>query len=229
MTDKQDGASRERRAVSRETRIPEGTPPVPESASAVFGQRVAVAGLYVELLAGPGIEWGLIGPRETPRLWDRHVLNSAVVRELIEPGARVADAGSGAGLPGIPLAIARPDIHMTLIEPMARRTAFLEMARDQLALANVAVVRGRAEDYQVDSCDAVTARAVAPMEKLAQWTLPMLRHGGRLLALKGASVENELPTAVRALRSLGAVSWTIEEVGVGVVDPPTRVAVVVRG
>lgn len=193
----------------------------------MFGDRLAVAAAYADLLAGPGTERGLIGPRELPRLWDRHILNCAVLEQLIGLGESVVDIGSGAGLPGIPLAIARPDLHITLVEPMQRRVDFLHEALARLDLPTVHVERARASDVVPNArFDVVTARAVAKLDKLASWSRPLVRSGGRLLALKGASVDDELQAVVRALRKSGATSWTVEKVGEGVVDPATVVAVV---
>lgn len=161
---------------------------VPEAARTVFGERVELAERFAELLQEHGIRRGLIGPRELDRLWERHLLNSAVIAELLPPQSRVVDVGSGAGLPGIPLAIARPDLTLTLLEPMARRVTWLQEVITELALT-VEVVRGRAEEGPVRERladqDVVTARAVAPMERLAKWSLPLLRQDGLLLAMKG--------------------------------------------
>ena len=202
----------------------------PQAARALFGEDLERAAAFVDLLAGPGIERGLIGPRESPRLWDRHVLNSAVLAELIPEGAVVADVGSGAGLPGVPLAIARPDLEIVLIEPMMRRTEFLAEVVEELSLQRVTIRRARAEDLDArERFDVVTARAVAPLTRLAKWTLPLLRPGGRLLALKGRTVSEELAESAASLARMGAVSWTVEDVGHELVDPPARVAVVERG
>lgn len=163
------------------------TLPVPEAAAEVFGERLARAVEYVAALATIGVERGLIGPRETGRLWGRHILNSAVLGELLEAGERVIDVGSGAGLPGIPLGIARPDVGIVLVEPMLRRTEFLREMIEQLGLTNVSVVRGRAEEpaviAEVGGADAVTSRAVAALDKIARWSLPLTRIGGRMLAI----------------------------------------------
>ena len=161
-------------------------PAPPESASTIFGDAMPAAVQFTELLAAVGIERGLIGPREVDRLWDRHLLNSAVVGERIPSGMRVIDIGSGAGLPGVPLCLARPDLGVTLLEPMARRVAWLEEVVQTLRLS-VTVVRGRAEEpgikRQLAGADFVVARAVAPLDKLWGWTVPLLRQGGRLVAL----------------------------------------------
>lgn len=223
MTRGEDGALDAQRAVSRETSTP-------EVVRSIFGDRTPMAQAYVDRLAGAGIERGLIGPREAPRLWERHVLNCAVVADLIGPGMRVADVGSGAGLPGIVLAIARPDLDIVLIEPLLRRSDFLRETIELLALDRVSVLRSRAEDVRVEvPFDVVTARAVASMEQLAGWTLPLLRPQGRLLALKGTSVRDELDAAAVSLARMGAASWTVEEVGAQFLSQPTLVAVVERG
>ena len=224
MSSRADGAPDHRRAVSRETAPPEA----PAEAAEFFGDRLGLAQAYVARLAGAGIERGLLGPREVPRLWERHVLNCAVVADLIRDGERVADVGSGAGLPGVALALARPDLQITLIEPLLRRATFLHETVDELGLSSVTVQRARAEEIRGGGYDVVTARAVAPLEKLAGWTLPLLRPGGRLLALKGASIADELAASAASLTRSGASSWRVEEAGSGIVDPPTLVAVVLR-
>ena len=170
-------------------------PPAPAGAVEVFGGNAVLAERYAGWLAGPGLERGLMGPHERPRLWDRHVLNSAAAAQEIEEGARVVDIGSGAGLPGIPLALARPDLRVTLVEPLLRRVTFLEEVVADLGL-EVEVVRGRAEEKPViaraGGADVVTSRAVAPLAKLARWSAPLLRPGGRMVALKGASAADEV-------------------------------------
>jgi 16S rRNA (guanine527-N7)-methyltransferase len=197
-------------------------PPVPDAARVVFGPAVDRAAAYVRMLATDGTVRGLIGPREVPRLWDRHLLNSTALAPLVPDGAKVIDVGSGAGLPGIPLALARPDLRIILLEPLARRVAFLEEAVRALALDNVTVVRGRAEEGPVRrryyGNDVATARAVAPLDKLAGWCLPLVRPGGRLLALKGSSAAEEV-------RAAGLPDTEVVEVG----DPPATVVVVTRG
>lgn len=207
-----------------------GLPLPPRVAATVFRERLPLAERYAAWLAGPGIERGLIGPRERARLWERHVLNCAVVHPVLPDGAAVADVGSGAGLPGVVLAIVRPDLHVTLIEPLLRRSNFLGEVIADLGLQNVVIVRARAEELAGRlAVDVVTARAVASLETLARWTLPLLSPGGRLLALKGESVVEEVANASGALMRMGAVSCTIRDFGHGIVDPPTRVAVVEVG
>jgi 16S rRNA (guanine527-N7)-methyltransferase len=201
-------------------------PVAPPEAATVFGPALDQARAYVRLLATDGTVRGLIGPREVPRLWDRHLLNSAAVAALVPPDARVVDVGSGAGLPGIPLALVRPELRITLLEPLARRVAFLTECVDRLGLEHVTVVRGRAEEGPVrrslGGADVVTARAVAPLDRLAGWCLPLLRAGGQLLALKGSTAAEEL-AAVRPLA--GAADAVVTEAG----DPPATVVVVTRG
>jgi 16S rRNA (guanine527-N7)-methyltransferase len=198
----------------------------PPEALAIFGSAVDAAAEYARLLATEGTVRGLIGPREVPRLWERHLLNSAAIASLVPAGVRVVDVGSGAGLPGIPLALARPDLTVTLLEPLARRVAFLTECVDRLGLERVTVVRGRAEEGPVrrdlGGADVVTARAVAPLDKLAGWCLPLLRPGGLLLAMKGSTAAEELAAA----GSLpGAADAVVTQVG----DPPATVIVVTRG
>lgn len=191
---------------------------------------------YAELLATAGVERGLIGPREVPRLWDRHLLNCAVAVPLVPEGADVIDVGSGAGLPGIVWAIVRPDITVTCLEPLQRRATFLEEVVGELDLTGrVQVVRARAEDIvrgrgPVTSLRArvVTARAVAPMERLAGWTVPLVQPGGELLALKGRSAAEEVEASRSVLERLGIVEVDIVECGEGVVDPVTTVVRAVK-
>lgn len=211
-------------SVSRET------PPAPDAARGVFADRFGLAQAYVGWLADAGTVRGLIGPREVPRLWERHVLNCAVVAEALPPvGAahRVADIGSGAGLPGLVLAIVRPDLEFTLIEPLLRRTTFLSEVVADLGLDNVLVHRGRAEDFAVaaggDPFDVVTSRAVAPLERLGAWSLPLVRVGGTFLPMKGASAGEELDAARPSLRALGADDGELLTVGQGVVQEPVTV------
>lgn len=203
----------------------------PATAAAVFGDRLDIARRYCVALAGSGVERGLIGPREVPRLWDRHILNCAVIGELIPEGASVVDIGSGAGLPGIPLAIARPDLRITLVEPLLRRTVFLSEFIESVGL-DITVVRGRAEQSGVlkeaGGADVVTSRAVAPLAKLAQWSLPLLRDHGRMLALKGVSAVEELERDGDALARAGAGNAEVLQCGVGVASTPTLVISAVR-
>jgi 16S rRNA (guanine527-N7)-methyltransferase len=178
----------------------------------VFGDRLPLAERYVDMLATAGVERGLIGPREVPRLWERHVLNCAVVVPRVPTGATVADVGSGAGLPGLVWAIARPDLEVTLIEPLLRRTVFLEEAVDALGLDRVRVLRARADDVD-ERFDVVTARAVAPLEKLGAWCLPLVRPGGVLLALKGRTAEEEVASSRVSLHKMGATDIVVSSHG----------------
>ncbi|KUN10343.1 16S rRNA (guanine(527)-N(7))-methyltransferase RsmG [Streptomyces yokosukanensis] len=200
-------------------------PPAPEQAREVFGDRFADAVRYAELLAEAGVQRGLIGPREVPRLWERHLLNCAVLSEAVPEGVTVCDVGSGAGLPGIPLALVRGDLNITLLEPLLRRTNFLTEVVELLGLDHVTVVRGRAEEVlgTLSPVHVVTARAVAPLDRLAAWGIPLLRPYGEMLALKGDTAEEELKAAATALSKLGAVETSILHVGEGVVDPLSTV------
>ncbi|MBO4159462.1 16S rRNA (guanine(527)-N(7))-methyltransferase RsmG [Micromonospora sp. MMS20-R2-23] len=234
---------------------PGGTPPGPPSehsapsaqeatlpaelaaaATALFGDRLDLAAGYAELLATDGVVRGLIGPREAPRIWDRHLLNCAAVAERIPEGASVIDVGSGAGLPGLVLAIARPDLNVVLVEPLARRTSFLVETVERLGLARmVRVFRGRADEAATGAsgvgpftADVVTARAVAPLDRLATWSLPLVVRGGRLLALKGSSALDEIAEHAGAVAKLGGGEPTVQLCGTGLLDPPTTVVEIVR-
>ena len=213
--------------VSRET------PPVPESARGVFGSHLPQATSYAELLVSEATVRGLIGPREVPRIWDRHLLNCAVLGDLVPEGATVCDVGSGAGLPGIPLAIRRPDLGVKLLEPLARRCRFLELAVHKVNLSNVSVHRGRAEDVVGEAgfemgFDVVTSRAVAPLERLAGWSLPLARPGGLVLAIKGASAAEELERSAGVIRRCGGTEAHLETVGEPWVRPPVTVVSIRR-
>ncbi|TDL44538.1 16S rRNA (guanine(527)-N(7))-methyltransferase RsmG [Kocuria rosea] len=205
-------------------------PPVPDererrAAERLFGERLPLAERYVAHLASSGIVRGLIGPREVPRLWSRHVLNCAVVEELIATGARVADVGSGAGLPGLCLALARPDLRITLIEPLERRVQWLDEVVADLGLTNVRVLRSRAEQArdEVGEVDVVTARAVSALVGLVDITLPLLRGTGELLALKGRSAADEVRKAQKKLDRIGARSTEIVPAGASLLEEPTTV------
>ena len=177
----------------------------PASAVAIFADRVELARRYVRALATDGVVRGLIGPREPARLWSRHVLNSAAVAQLIGEGATVVDIGSGAGLPGIPLAIARADLSVTLVEPLERRVRFLLEIIEALQLTSCRVIRGRAEDVLADAggADVVTSRAVAPLHRLVGWSAPLIRNDGLLLAMKGTSAQEELDRDRAAVTAAG--------------------------
>ncbi|WP_030543682.1 16S rRNA (guanine(527)-N(7))-methyltransferase RsmG [Streptomyces albus] len=200
-------------------------PPAPHTAETVFGEHLPEAVRYAELLADAGVRRGLIGPREVPRLWERHLLNCAVLSEAVPEGVTVCDVGSGAGLPGIPLALVRPDLRITLLEPLLRRTTFLQEVVELLGLDHVTVVRGRAEEVlgSLPPVHVVTARAVAPLDRLAGWGVPLLRPYGEMLALKGDTAEEELKGARAALSKLGVVRTSILHVGEGVVEPLSTV------
>ncbi len=204
------GASRP--DVSRET--------PPSHAAGVFASRLPLAEEYAHILATDGVVKGLIGPREVPRIWDRHIMNSAVVVPRVPAGASVADIGTGAGLPGLVWAIARPDIHVTLVEPLLRRTRFLDEAVVDLGLDNVTVLRARAEDVH-ETYDVVTARAVAALDKLGRWCLPLVKKGGVLLALKGRTAQDEVTAATATLHRLGATTIVVTTYENG--DVPTTV------
>lgn len=161
----------------------------------IFGDRFEAISLYVDILASRGIDWGLLGPREADRLWERHVLNSVALAPLVPTGASLVDVGSGAGLPGIPLAVLRPDLQVTLLEPLLRRFNFLNLAIAELGLTErVTVVRGRAEDHG-EQYGVVTSRALAPLPRLLGWCLPLVARDGRLVALKGSSAADEVAAA----------------------------------
>jgi 16S rRNA (guanine527-N7)-methyltransferase len=198
---------------------------VPAGAAAVFGAELDRAVAYAEILATRGVAWGVIGPREVPRLWDRHLMNCAVLAELVDSRYdTLADIGSGAGLPGVVLALLLPGVRVTLIEPLERRARFLTECVDELKLTNASVLRGRAEDVagQV-AADVVTARAVAPLERLAPLAVGVARKHGMILAIKGSGAAEELEQARPVLRRIGARSAEVLRVGHGKVSPATTV------
>ncbi|WP_375482844.1 16S rRNA (guanine(527)-N(7))-methyltransferase RsmG [uncultured Mycobacterium sp.] len=204
----------------------------PAAAAEIFGPRLEVAERYAELLAGAAVQRGLVGPHEAERVWDRHILNGAAVAELLDPGDRVVDIGSGAGLPGIPLAIARVDLRVVLVEPMLRRSQFLQSVVSELGLP-VDVIRGRAEEQAVldrfGGCmDAAVSRAVAALDKLTRWSLPLLRPGGRVLAIKGESAREEVNRHRRVMTSLGATDVRVVTCGANYLDPPATVVIARR-
>jgi 16S rRNA (guanine527-N7)-methyltransferase len=211
-------------------------PPPPEAARAVFGTALPLVQQYVLRLATDGVTRGLIGPREVPRLWERHVLNSAAVAEAVPDGARVVDIGSGAGLPGIPLGLARPDVALTLVEPMSRRVEFLDQVVAELAPDRDRpwrVVRGRAEERSVVSAvgpvDVVTARAVAPLPRLVGWCRGLLRPGTQLVALVGSRALEELPDLIPELEAAGMRNVHPRAVGTSLGEAATTVVVMTRG
>ncbi|HET8926291.1 MAG TPA: 16S rRNA (guanine(527)-N(7))-methyltransferase RsmG [Microbacterium sp.] len=194
----------------------------PDAAAAVFGERLDVARAFAAALADEGERRGLIGPLELPRLWSRHILNSAIIAPLFQ--GRVGDIGSGAGLPGLVLAIARPDVEFLLIEPMERRVVWLNEQVSALGLENVSVARARAEEWEGrGSLDAATARAVSALRTLIPLTAPLVRDGGELVLLKGANAPAEIDAAAKQIRRFGLTNVRVEVVGEGVLDDPTRV------
>ncbi len=209
--------------------VPRGTtpPPPPPEAAVVFGDRLGAAAAYAAWLAGPGTERGLLGPREVDRLWERHLLNCAVVGEAVPNGVTVADLGSGAGLPGIPLALARPDLVVTLVEPLLRRATFLSEVVAALGLTRVEVVRSRAEELHGRRTFAVvTSRAVAPLERLLGWSVPLVAPSGCVVAMKGASAADEVAAVTSVaglLRRLGVQAPEVLQVGATVLSEPATV------
>ena len=220
------------RGPAGERRAPTDIPPVDEAAAAIFGARLDIAQRYAELLAGVGVERGLLGPREVDRLWERHLLNCAVVGELLGPGDKVIDVGSGAGLPGIPLAIARPDLEITLLEPLLRRSEFLGEAVAERGLA-IEVVRGRAEEpwirEQFGARDVAVSRAVAPLDKLTKWSMPLLRADGRMIAIKGERAPDEVEAYRRVMAASHAVDVRVVTCGAPYLRPPATVVLARRG
>jgi 16S rRNA (guanine527-N7)-methyltransferase len=199
------------------------TPEVePAIAAAVFGDGLAQARAYAQLLIRDGDILGLLGPREMPKLWSRHILNSAVVAELVNPGETVADVGSGAGLPGIPMAIAQPQAHFTLIEPMERRSDWLLETVEALGLTNVSIKRARAEEVG-DVFDVVTARAVSALPKLLRLCVPLTRDGGRILALKGSKAAEEINDSRNLMKKLKIENFEIVQTGAQILTEPTTV------
>jgi 16S rRNA (guanine527-N7)-methyltransferase len=201
----------------------------PAEAGLVFGDALGMARRYAELLATDGVTRGLIGPREKERLWERHLLNCAVVAELLPERGSLVDIGSGAGLPGVVLAMLRPSLEVTLLEPLLRRSVFLEECVAELGLANITVLRARAEEKAAAriQADVATARAVAPLDRLAGWAAPLLRPGGQLIAIKGQSAADELAAARPVLSRLGVRSAEVLQAGHGRVVSATTVIRVV--
>ena len=194
----------------------------PAAAELIFGDQIGKARLYFEALVRDGDLLGLLGPREMPKLWTRHILNSAVVAELVGPGQTVADVGSGAGLPGIPMALVQPQAQFTLIEPMERRSDWLKAIVQDLGLSNVRVHRARAEEV-VEVFDVVTARAVSALPNLLRMCVPMTRHGGEVIALKGSKAADEIQEAKKLQKKLGIASFEIVRVGGEFLTDPTLV------
>lgn len=206
-------------------------PAAPAAAATVFGDRLALAERFAATLADTGVSHGLVGPREVPRLWDRHVLNCAVAHHAFPEGAHVIDVGSGAGLPGLALAVVRPDLHIHLVEPMLRRTTWLSATVESLGLGNCTVHRGRAEEFHGTlRAPFATARAVARIDKLARWTFPLLEEDGVLVALKGEQAAQELEEERATLTRLGMVDAAIRTYGEGILEVPTvTMELTVRG
>ncbi len=207
-----------------------GDAKLPSVIESLFGENADRAYRYHTWLAEEATVRGLIGPRETPKLWDRHIINSAVVGEAIGKGLEVADIGSGAGLPGIPLALARPDLKVILVEPLLRRTTFLNEVVADLDLDNVKVVRGRAEEKavraEVGQVDVVTSRAVAPLGKLAGWSLPLVKSGGAMVALKGGTAQEEIDRDAKLIAKAKGLNPRVVEVGGSVLGTPTYAVII---
>jgi 16S rRNA (guanine527-N7)-methyltransferase len=195
----------------------------PESAKAIFGPQIDQARAFAQMLANDSDDLGLLGPRELDKLWSRHILNSAVVAETVKTGDLVADVGSGAGLPGIPMAIALPEAEFVLIEPMERRSKWMLEVIEELGLTNVQVRRARAEEVLDLKFDIVTARAVAALDKLLRMCVPLLKPGGSLIALKGSKAAEEIEVAKRLQKKLGIVSSEIQICGEKFLAEPTSV------
>lgn len=205
---------------------PQDTPPLPSAPESVRGvcasDRLPLLEQYAALLATDAVVRGLIGPREVPRIWDRHIANSAILATVIPEGATVCDVGTGAGLPGMVVAIARPDLTVTLVEPLLRRTTFLDEVVEALGLENVEVVRGRADAlHGTRTFDLVTSRAVAPLERLLEWSMPLVAPAGELLALKGSSVGEEIEAAQAVLEKYRCDDPVVIELGGEVLESPT--------
>jgi len=204
----------------------------PGAAAEVFGDSLKIAQRYADILAGAGLERGLLGPHEVDRLWERHLLNSAAIAELLAPGERIVDIGSGAGLPGVPLAIARPDLQIVLLEPLLRRSEFLTEVVTELGLP-VEVVRGRAEEPwvrdQIGGRDVAVSRAVAALDKLTRWSMPLLRAEGRMLAIKGERAADEVQEHRRVMAASGAIDVRVVTCGANYLLPPATVVLARRG
>jgi 16S rRNA (guanine527-N7)-methyltransferase len=203
-----------------------------DAAPAIFGTRLELAQRYAEILASTAVERGLLGPHEVDRIWDRHLLNCAAITELLGEGDRVVDIGSGAGLPGLPLAIARPDLRVVLLEPLLRRSDFLREVVTELGLS-VEVVRGRAEERsareQVGETDVAVSRAVASLDKLTKWSMPLLRPDGQMIAIKGERAHDEVEQHGRVMAAAGAVGVKVVTCGANYLRPPSTVVVARRG
>lgn len=221
----------DRAAAPNEVADSVGPGPPSGAAREIFGHRMETATRYAEILATTGVERGLLGPREVDRVWERHLLNSAAIAELLGRGERLVDIGSGAGLPGIPLAIARPDLQVALLEPLLRRSEFLKEVVTELGLA-VEVVRGRAEEPGIrkrfGDRDVAVSRAVAALDKLTKWSMPLLRPGGRMIAIKGERAPDEVEEHRRGMAALDAVDVRVVTCGASYLRPPATVVVAQR-
>ncbi len=196
----------------------------PKEAQEVYGEHIGQARQYFDLLVRDGDLLGLIGPREMPKLWSRHILNSAVVADLVEDGQLVADVGSGAGFPGIPMAILRPKVKFVLIEPMERRANWLaDVVVPTLGLENVKVLRGRAEEAPLRNYDVTTARAVSALPKLLRMLVPLTAPGGQVLAMKGSKAQDEIEESRSLAKKLKLDSFEIVTVGENLLVDPTTV------
>lgn len=204
--------------------VPELTAEEREVAVQLFGERISLAERFVEHLCTTGITHGLLGPREVPRMWSRHVLNCAVLGPELPAGATVADIGSGAGLPGVALALARPDVEFTLIEPMERRVDWLDDVVKDLGLQNVQVIRARAEEVQDEvMADVVTARAVSALRKLIPLTVPLLDDDGELMFFKGRSAPEEIDSAAKTVKRFRLQPPTVQLFGEDLLEEPTTI------
>lgn len=215
--------------MTEESTTPQA-PRVPRAAREIFGDSLPAMKEYAEILVDTGTAHGLIGPRETPRLWDRHLLNCGIVETILPYRTRIIDVGTGAGLPGLVLAITRPDLHVHLVEPMLRRVTWLEGTVEKLGLRNVSIHRGRAQDlHGALKAPVVTARAVARLGELASWCAPLLEPGGVLLALKGETVHEELERDAAEISRYGARQVRVVTLGEEILKTPTRIAEVTFG
>jgi 16S rRNA (guanine527-N7)-methyltransferase len=203
--------------------MPENLEPEPAVATDLFGSRIEIGRQYASDLAGRGEELGLIGPLELPRLWSRHLVNCALLAPLLRPGL-TGDIGSGAGLPGLVLAICRPDVDFVLIEPMERRVDWLIHESAALGLTNVSVLRTRAEEARLDrQLDQVTARAVTALSKLIPASARLVRHGGEMLFMKGSRVSDEIEAAAASIRKTRLRDVEVLVLGEGITPEVTRV------
>ena len=191
--------------------VPRGTNPTKAQEQAL-GLAFPQLAQYAQILGQEAVLQGLLGPREIDRIWDRHILNCAALNELIPQAKSIIDIGSGAGLPGIVLAIMNPSTHVILVEPMQRRTDFLNDVKKQLNLENVEIIRGRAENQKIQA-QVVTSRAVAPLNKLLAWSLPLVEKGGKVLAIKGEKAQSELEEAQKELNLLKNTTASIKTCG----------------